>query len=176
MGTNEESLLRQSKRVRFFDGRLLTAQDLADEQDYLREKRRRHNRLLHGWGVVTGLEIATANDSGGKPKIFVSPGFALDPAGNEIVVPAPHQEEICIESAAVFIFLHYAEKETDPLPAQGADAEAQQFSRIEETFKIELEADNAACVQSLGVPLARLKFEQGRWEIDPDFRRPYVRH
>jgi len=50
--------IRQFERPRFYDGRLLTAADLEDEQDYFREKIRLHNRLSHGWGVVTGLKVS----------------------------------------------------------------------------------------------------------------------
>lgn len=44
-------------RPRYFNGQLLTADDLQAEQNYFREKLRRHNRCLHGWGVVRGLEV-----------------------------------------------------------------------------------------------------------------------
>ena len=36
-------------RVRYFPRQLLTADDMRTEQEYLREKLRRHNRLLHRW-------------------------------------------------------------------------------------------------------------------------------
>jgi hypothetical protein len=35
----------------------LSADDLAAEQEYLREKRKLHNRFLCGSGVVSGLEV-----------------------------------------------------------------------------------------------------------------------
>ena len=43
------------ERVAFFPGQMLTAVDLTAEQDHVREKLRRHNRFLHGWGVVSGI-------------------------------------------------------------------------------------------------------------------------
>lgn len=71
------------QRPNWFVGRVLSSNDLDQQQSYVRERMRRHNRLLHGWGVATGLEVAAANDGAA---LSVTPGFALDAAGNEILV------------------------------------------------------------------------------------------
>ena len=39
-------------RNTWFDGKYVTAADLVAEQDYFLSKHRRHDRLLHGWGVT----------------------------------------------------------------------------------------------------------------------------
>src|SRR3981189_3642305 len=74
-------------RLRFFDGQLLTAKDFQAEQDYQIAKRRLHNRMLHGVGVVNGLAVSV--DDGTGTVVLVSPGFALDCNGNEILVEGP---------------------------------------------------------------------------------------
>ena len=74
---------RSRERVRYFEGMLLTAADFEQEQAYFRAKARRHNRLLHGWGVAIGLEVSASASSG---QVSVSPGYALDPCGNEISI------------------------------------------------------------------------------------------
>lgn len=71
------------RRVNFFDGMLLTAADLAVEQQYHREMRYLHNRI-HGFGTVWGLEV-----SAGPVSVSVTPGLALDPCGREIIVTQP---------------------------------------------------------------------------------------
>jgi hypothetical protein len=48
------------QRLTYFYGQLLGPKDLQGEQAYLREKHRLANRLLHGWGVVCGLEVEPA--------------------------------------------------------------------------------------------------------------------
>jgi len=48
------------RRVHYFTGKLLTAEDLAAEQTYHVEKARRHNRTLHGAGVAQGLGVTCA--------------------------------------------------------------------------------------------------------------------
>ena len=44
-------------RPRFFAGQLLTDEDLNLLNHYIIEKNKLHNRYLHGWGVVCGLEV-----------------------------------------------------------------------------------------------------------------------
>lgn len=70
------------ERPQYFAGQLLTAEDFSQEQTYLRERLRRHNRLLHGWGVVCGLSVEPAEDW----VVRVEPGYALDRNGDEIVI------------------------------------------------------------------------------------------
>ncbi len=45
------------ERVRYFPRQMITPADLTQAQDYMRAKLRRHNRMLHGWGVVCGCEV-----------------------------------------------------------------------------------------------------------------------
>src|SRR5689334_8005891 len=71
------------RRVNFVAGRLLTADDLAAEQDYHRSMRYLHNRL-HGHGTVSGLEVDVT-----RGRLRVSPGTGIDVLGREIVVTAP---------------------------------------------------------------------------------------
>ncbi|MEZ4399300.1 MAG: hypothetical protein R3B06_04730 [Kofleriaceae bacterium] len=74
-------------RTRFFDGMFLTQADLENEQRYWRLKRRLTNRAL-GDGVVWGLRLGWD----AKSRTFaLSPGYALDCCGNDLVVECPVQ-------------------------------------------------------------------------------------
>jgi hypothetical protein len=44
-------------RLRYFYGRMLSAEDFQTEQNFFREKLKLHNRCLHGYGVVCGLRV-----------------------------------------------------------------------------------------------------------------------
>ncbi len=44
-------------RLKYFYGQMLGANDFATEQSYFREKLKLHNRCLHGYGTVCGLEV-----------------------------------------------------------------------------------------------------------------------
>jgi hypothetical protein len=65
-----------------------TAGDLRLEQKYQLQRLRRHLRLVHGWGVVCGLNVvsASADDQDGW-NLFICPGYGIGPCGDEIVVP-----------------------------------------------------------------------------------------
>jgi hypothetical protein len=77
------------------------------EQRYHIDKRRLLNRMLHGGGVVAGLEVAREDGT-----VTVAPGFAIDSCGREILVCEPQQLAIPT-GEAVSICLLYAEVETD---------------------------------------------------------------
>ncbi len=64
------------ERAPFFRGKLLTPEDLELTQQYFRERFKRHNRSLHGFGIVSGLNV-TVNSG----QIAVEPGLALDCEG-----------------------------------------------------------------------------------------------
>ena len=76
-------------RPNFFAGKLLTAEDLTQEQAYQAGHRRRHNRLLHGVGVVRGLDVGAERGPSGGDVVTVSPGVAISLAGDELVVCEP---------------------------------------------------------------------------------------
>jgi hypothetical protein len=74
-------------RTRFYDGMLLTQTHLEREQKFWRMKRKLTNRAL-GTGVVWGLRLEwDAN----KHKFLLSPGYALDCCGNDLVVECPQE-------------------------------------------------------------------------------------
>lgn len=70
-------------RTRFFSGQLLTEADLNNEQSYWLAKSRLHNRYLHGWGVVCGMQVVCSECDGW---VTVKSGYAIDPCGNDIIV------------------------------------------------------------------------------------------
>jgi hypothetical protein len=88
--TYEPSASGILERPRYFPRQLITPVDMTLEQTYFRDKLRRHNRLLHGWGVVCGAQVCwvpKADKSGAEPwKVRVEPGYLLGPYGDEIVI------------------------------------------------------------------------------------------
>jgi hypothetical protein len=70
-------------RPEFFDGQRLDAGDLNAIYDYHRELRWLHNRSLHGWGVATGMVVSGRK---GGSTVSVTPGYALDCNGHDIVL------------------------------------------------------------------------------------------
>jgi hypothetical protein len=122
-------MLEAPRRLNYFSGRLLTAEDFATEQSYWLGKHRSHGRHLHGSGIVCGLRVTPSGPGG----VTVEPGLAIDGLGREIVVPAPRQMpdprqpiddrgEPCgppVDAEVVTIRLAYAERPEgggDPAP------------------------------------------------------------
>jgi len=66
---------------RFFCGQLLADQDLTALVDWVKAKGALA-RYRHGWGVVCGLDV----HCGSRGTITVSPGYAMDCCGRDIVV------------------------------------------------------------------------------------------
>jgi hypothetical protein len=78
----------QSQRIRYFTGRHMTARDFRDGDEYHRTHRLLHNRVLHGTGVVCGLDVRVHwNPDCVSDRVIVRCGLAIDCCGREIVVP-----------------------------------------------------------------------------------------
>ena len=147
-------------RLRYFHGRALGALDLRREQAYHIEKDRLRNRLLHGWGIVCGLEVGVvpkepcdpADEAPDAAVLVVAPGAALDCRGSEIVVRAPREvaldallgedelRALSAKPATVYLTLCYHEELIDPsrplLVAECEPVAACQYGRVCETFRI----------------------------------------
>jgi hypothetical protein len=126
-------------RVNYFTGQILTTEDFQAEQRYWIEKHRRHNRSLHGSGVVWGLTASVSVDPGNStPRVTVSPGLAIDRCGDEILVPAAQQAELPDSEAdrEIWVKLCYAETPSGmaPLPGSPGAGESQAATRIVEGF------------------------------------------
>ena len=149
-------------RPNYFPGRLLTADDLREEQEYHREKHRRHLQMLHGFGVVDGLDVDVASDGA---TIAIEPGLAIDRYGREIVlddlivtpIPPDAPSPICV-------LVRYAERMVDPVPVADVAAGTEP-SHIEEGCDVSLVPDP----REDGIAIARLIREKALWRVDPAF-------
>jgi hypothetical protein len=158
-------------RLNYFPRQLMTADDMRLEQEYFLEKLRRHNRFLHGSGVVCGLEVCIIE----KLNISISPGYALDPYGNEIYIPtdspfnlAPFvstskedckpciQESVSLSSSEKAVFnlvVRYVECACRPVRVMpescGCDEAACEYSRIQESYKIDCQPIKATEIKKV---------------------------
>jgi len=169
------------QRPRFFFGKLLTAEDLAQEQQYVLDKFKRHNRSLHGFGIVSGLKVTTKSG-----KIAVDTGLALDCEGNEIVIGTI--QLICLPAAnetrgPAYVNIRYAEEHIGAVTTDGV-ANA---STIKESFEIHIEKENCnrghrhvrarwlACGALHSLTIAKLKQSSQGWGVDRGYRPPAVK-
>ncbi|MCJ7738726.1 MAG: DUF4159 domain-containing protein [Anaerolineae bacterium] len=97
-----------TKRIKPFDGMAVTAQVWQEAHNYHDERRRFHDLLSHGAGIVCGLEVI-ANDPPDST-VFVKPGVATDSLGRQIVVAEPVGFDIGhTTDGALYLLLNYAE-------------------------------------------------------------------
>jgi hypothetical protein len=78
----------QNERNHYFTGKFMTAGDFEADQSYMVSRHRLHNRLLHGWGILCGLEVDRhPNPDCEKRWVIVRPGAAIDCCGRELLLP-----------------------------------------------------------------------------------------
>lgn len=150
-------------RVNFFDGMLLTGEDLRVEQEYHRRKQQLHNRL-HGYGTVEGLEVTVDRHD---HTVHVSAGWAIDPQGREIVLTEPwSSDEITCRTCDLVIA--WAETATAPVPGRPDDGPI--HTRWIEQPELSLVAPGEAPPDAL--VLARIKRRRlGKLSVDDSVRR-----
>src|SRR6266511_668091 len=142
------------ERLHYFTGRHLAARDFSDEQLYHRTHRYLHNRMLHGWGVVCGLEVVEHDQVDCRTKyVKVGAGLAIDCCGREIVVERPaccadEQPEIPWDKynesrpwLLLCLSYHECGKEQVPVIDDKGDCStektATRFGRYKESWKLE---------------------------------------
>lgn len=157
-------------RPRYFFGKLLSADDFTAEQNYLSEKQRLRNRFTLGEGIVSGLSVALRKNGSGQ-EVSLSPGLAIDHAGNEIFV---HEAMACALPSSgkrIYVCLRYVEAETSPVPAILPDSDnvgnEVQNTRIEEGFEMTFEPTLPARTT---LTLALLLRKRNRWAVSSSFR------
>ena len=163
-------------RPYYFSGKLLTVDDLTQEQTYVIEKFKRHNRSLHGFGVVSGLRVTT--DSG---KIKISAGMALDCEGNEILVPSDQTLPPPSFGAKVaFVSIKYAEQCAGGIPPDKP-------ATIIESFELLFTTDNQnsghrhlrarwlTCGKDHCLTLAKVRQLATGWRVDRRYRTPKIK-
>jgi hypothetical protein len=157
---------------------ILTAQDLQAEQEYHIQKRRMHNRCLHGCRVACGLGVTLR-----RKFVDIEPGMALDCQGNEIVVSEPVRILLPERKRRFFLTLVYTEMEAGPVPSAPADSgfDRHRSSRIRESFALGWSARDplsahdwhkgawAACGRPHPLALAKFIFRHGQARLSRSF-------
>jgi hypothetical protein len=120
------------KRLNYFTHQFLREKDFKDEQAYHLDMRHRHNQVLHGWGVVVGLEVHKK----GEREITINAGTAIDKEGRELILTEPVSRDLSSfePNSHTYITLAYAEvwQEADRHSAGGVE----NYTRVTESPEI----------------------------------------
>jgi hypothetical protein len=147
-------------RNRYFFGKVMGVDDFTAEQDYLRDKHRRHNLLLHGVGVVWGLDVSVHTSQADGGQIHVAPGLALSPEGEELAVCMPLTSALGSARSPAVVTLRLVDRPLVEVPTEdGAEA-----SRVEEIVEVGVED-----APTSHLALARVKRSGRAWRLDPTF-------
>src|ERR1051325_5768616 len=152
----------ETKRLNYYNSQFLKEEDFRDEQLYHSQMRRFHNRSLHTWGVVAGLEVSQVASA---KQVKVAPGTAIDRLGREIVLPReitlPQQGGLTQDAVSfdgfdagsqVYLTINYGEA-TDQADR---DAQGNNYTRTAERPKFALSA-SAPAEGAAGVVLAAIE-------------------
>lgn len=128
------------KRMRYFDGLFLKAEEFNLEQNYHLRMRRLHNRHFHTWGIVTGLEVV----SDGGCKVIVEEGMALnkvmvngEEVGQEIILQNDEKVDLSAYKpleetpAGVYIYVSYSAIKADVETEKGGPEEIHWLEKAE---------------------------------------------
>ncbi len=169
--------MRLLRRVNYFQGRLLSADDFSAEQEYHREKSRLHNRRLHGSGVASGLTVSLSGGTS-RAAITVKSGVGIDATGNELELDAECSVPIGVKARAFRVVLRYVERPVEPIPSfdTGNDADATGYARIEEDCDLVLVPDDPPRRRDdAELSLARYVRSGSTWQRDRGFKVARVR-
>ncbi len=147
------------KRLNFFTGFFTQAKDWKEGQAFHVEKQKLLHRGLHKPGIMQGLQVKPHPDGG--LKLQVTPGVALDGAGNLIVLPDTRPLAVTLPDplpALVYVAIEFTETESDYV-SNAMDPDYSGYSRVTEQAVVTImtsQPDN-----QLKVELARIALEPG---------------
>lgn len=144
------------ERNRYFTGKFMAARDFAADTEYLLNRHQLHNRLLHGWGIVCGLDVRPhPRPDCSRDWVVVTAGFAIDCHGRELVLERdtafrlplpPHEnseplEEGCVPRPEPFLLCgRFHREKIEPVPAlyaeDGCDSHHTEFNRYREGVRL----------------------------------------
>lgn len=133
------------ERNKYYYGMLLSVESFNTEQKYVNDKRRLINRMVHGSGVVSGLNVVAIDEQ----TISLESGLAFDSTGREIVVANPVTKKLSMingyESAMssgsntyVYLCIEYSEGEKGQAYGLSSDKSGSAHDRIQEGYEIYL--------------------------------------
>jgi hypothetical protein len=127
------------ERNRYFTGKSMMARDFWADQHYFLTHHRLHNRLMHGWGIVCGLNVVRHPNPDCERWVVIRNGIAFDCCGRELILakdrafelplPAGEDDESYEQGKTpewrpFVLCLEYAECEIEPVPLLYTDCDS----------------------------------------------------
>jgi hypothetical protein len=173
------------QRVSYFEGQVLGTDDFQAEQEYHRNKQRRHNLHFHGVGIVQGLHVSTTKEKA-HWSVVVEAGVAIDAIGNEVHLCTAAKFPLPEKLTRIQVGIRFSERLRGSVPVGGAPSGEPDTmpTRVEEGCEVILEpplsarsmvAHAAANASADVLPLARVIRRKHAWQLDRRFKVPHTR-
>lgn len=158
---------RNYKRLNFFRGFRTTEKDWNDGERYHVEKRRLHNRMMHGPGLVPhalgGFRVSARSQ--GQLAVEVQSGYAVDGQGNDLFLWEPEIKQFNPNDfklpATIYLVARYIEEFTDFISYK-ENLDFKGHRKVAESIKIEW---------SVTEPDLHTEVELGRINVTKDVKR-----
>ena len=149
------------QRIAASDGLTIDAATWTAAHAYHETVQRLHARILHGWGIVTGLEVLPTDPLGSA--VILRPGVAIDYDGAVIYVPYERRVELQYNHVGVTrIVLRFADAPVQPA-GNGAAPRVADSYQIVETSAADGATDlEIARIETKGVR-AQIRQASDRW-------------
>lgn len=157
-------------RLNHFHGLRLESEDFETGERYHQEKRKLHNRYLHGYGVVRRWpgELKVVARRRGDMSVDVNTGYALDGNGNDLILWEPRiltidpGKQLPKLPATAHVVIKYVDDPVD-FVVNKANPKFKGHRRIFETVRLDIEAK--APDPRDGIELARVLITEDTVEI-----------
>ncbi|MEA3309344.1 MAG: DUF4159 domain-containing protein [Chloroflexota bacterium] len=136
------------KRLHPTDGMAVTAKVWAEAHAYHRFRQQAHFALLHGAGILSGLEVIASDPP--DSTVYILPGSAVTPDGELVIVPEPVTYNLGAAEGELVLWLTYAESQPR---LESAPAAGERFY-VHSQFGVEAQP---VTVAATGVELARVR-------------------
>jgi len=138
-------------RLNHFHGLRLESEDFETGEKYHVDKRKLHNKICHGRGVVPRYsgQLKVIARKRGDLSVEVMPGYAIDGDGNDVflwepkivvIEPAKHAPKM---PGHIFVNVRYVDEPSD-FVVNKANPKFKGHRRILETCRVDVEAKAAA--------------------------------
>lgn len=145
----------ETERNRYFTGKFMAARDFAADTGYLLDHHRLHNRLLHGWGIVCGLDVRRhPRPECARTWVEVTAGFALDCHGRELILRCDTVFELPEREEPYLLCAKFVEEQVEPVPTLYAEGTCDPHHREYNRFRD-------------GVEPVVADVTPGCWPVDP---------
>ncbi len=128
---SQSELFKQfpARRIKPYDGMVVTSDVWEEAHAYHRQQTQYHQRLSHGVGILAGLEVCASDPP--DSSVYIQPGVAVNGDGQLIVVPEALAYNLGAAQGPLYLLLSYEESQPQPADGQTDAAEVMLYVHVQ---------------------------------------------